>query len=732
MLIHLSSLVLFSFLAFAASAPTAPALVYSSYLRDGFTPNAIATDSAGNIYLAGNVVVDPDALQTTILVIKLNPQASQYLYVRYLGGSVYDSANAIAVDAAGNAYVAGQTASPDFPVTTGGNLGTPATGTKDERSFVTKLDPNGNVVFSDVLGVSSVSTAQAVVVTPAGQVVVSGTVQSSGFIATAGAYSVPSSKGHPYLLQLDPTGTKLVFAATGIGGSALALDPSGSIYIAGSTTLLDYPTTPGVYQPAFPSILSCNQPCSASFQGANQYVTKVDPTGSKLIYSTSLSGTGTTYNAGLAVDTQGNAYLTGEAGQGYPYSVKTPPPTQPALGTNPGLPFLSKLDPAGQTLLFSVPVGGQGVQVDSAGSVYVAGRVASREGGSGNYNIPNTLPAVASVPAPCLPGGLFIQNSAYVAHVDGASGDVLGTQWIGGSHLNLSTVALSGSTLWVAGPTSAPDAPFTPNSFGSLGLAMDPGAYLGAVDFSQAQPASGTPQVGCVLDAADSSPAGPVARYQLLSLFGTAIGPAAGVSATDNSTTNLAGVSVTFGTVPAILLYVSSTQINLAVPAVVFNQSTAVMQVTVNGLSSQPRQFPLAEPNPHLYMNAAATYDVTKNPNQLFVPLALNGDGSLNSSVQPAQPGSTVSVFVNGLAPVPGAVTSFLQPYAAGLWSVENVVQVMPFLVRIDLQAPSSLNINALPINTGYDNGVYSVGLQLFTYSGLPFRPSVDVIYVSR
>lgn len=719
MLIRLSSLVLFSTLIIAASAPTAPALVYSSYLRDGFAPNAIATDSAGNIYLAGKVIVDPDALQTTILVIKLNPQASQYLYVRYLGGSVYDSANAIAVDAAGNAYIAGQTASPDFPVTTGGNLGTPATGTKDERSFVTKLDSHGNVVFSDLLGGSSVSTARAIAVTPAGQVVVSGTAQSSGFSSTAGAYSVPNSNGHPYLLELDATGTKPIFAATGIGGTALALDASGNIYIAGSTTLSDYPTTPGVYQPAFSS-------------GANQYVTKVDPTGSKLIYSTSLSGAGTTYNAGLAVDTQGNAYVTGEAGQGYPYSVTTPPLSQPALGTNPGLPFLSKLDPAGQTLLFSVPVGGQGVQVDSAGSAYVAGRVASLQGGAGNYNIPNSLPAVASVPAPCLPGGLFIQNSAYVAQVSASSGDLLATQWIGGSHLNLSAVALSGSTLWVAGLTSAPDAPFTPNAFGSLGLAMDPGAYLGAVDFSQPQAASGTPQVGCVLDAADSSPAGPVARYQLLSLFGTGLGPAAGVSATDNSTTNLAGVSVMFGTIPAILLYASSTQINLAVPAVIFNQSTAVMQVTVNGLSSQPRQFPLVEPNPHLYMNAAATYDVTKNPNQLFVPLALNGDGSLNSNTNPAQPGSTVSVFVNGLAPVPGAVTSYLQPYAAGVWSVENVVQVMPFLVRIDLQAPSSLNINALPINTSYENGVYSAGLQLFTYGGFPFRPSVDVIYVSR
>src|SRR5258707_6128480 len=115
MLIYTLSLFLFSGLAFAAS--TFPVLTYSTYLRDSFAPKAIATDSSGNIYMAGNAIVDPASSQSAVLVVKLNAQASQYLYVRYLGGSVKDSANAIAVDAAGNAYVAGSTASPDFPVT---------------------------------------------------------------------------------------------------------------------------------------------------------------------------------------------------------------------------------------------------------------------------------------------------------------------------------------------------------------------------------------------------------------------------------------------------------------------------------------------------------------------------------------------------------------------------------------------------------------------------------------
>src|SRR5580658_1323658 len=206
------SLFLYAGLASAASAATFPVLTYSTYLRDSFTPKAIATDSSGNIYITGYAIVDPAAAQTAVLVIKLNPQASQYLYVRYLSGSVDDYANAVAVDGAGNAYIAGSTASPDFPVTSGGNLGTAPAGLASQRSFVAKLDPTGNVVFSDLLGGSAWSAAQAVAVNAAGQILVSGNSVKSGFPSTAGAYSVPNTANHPYLLEIDPTGTKTVFS----------------------------------------------------------------------------------------------------------------------------------------------------------------------------------------------------------------------------------------------------------------------------------------------------------------------------------------------------------------------------------------------------------------------------------------------------------------------------------------------------------------------------------------
>jgi uncharacterized protein (TIGR03437 family) len=690
-----------------------PPLTYSTYLLDNAQFGAIATDSSGNVYLAGS------------LVVKLNAQTNQYVYMRDLGGS------AIAVDAAGNAYIAGSTASPDFPVTNGGAFAS-APGPNATRSFIVKLDPDGEVIFSDILGGAAVSAASAVAVDGAGHVFVSGTSSSAGFPSTSGAYNVPDTTNRPYLLELDPTGTQIVFSATGIGGSALALDSSGNIYVAGSTALLDYPTTPGAYQTVFPAFLTCYAPCNFETQGLNQYVTKVDPSGSKLIFSTAVSGGNGTTNAGLAVDGAGNVYLTGFAGaaysvdaagnvslQGtYPFTVTPPalpsplPPIVPNDWLVLGLPFLSKLDSSGQNLLWSVPVGGAGVQVGGNGIVYVGGNA----GPIDNYYVAaSDIPALANVPPQCLPPPMIqeaelacysftppgapisqclptptIQEPAYASKVDTASGDVRASEFIGGSELQISGIALYGSTIWLAGSTNRPDFPFSPNALTAPSISSPGGAYLGAVDFGELPRAQHpSPQIGCVLNSANFAPAGIVAPYEELTILGAGLGPATGVNAPDYSTTSLAGVTVTFDGVSAPLLYVSSTQITLAVPAISFTPDTPVVRVTVDGAPSSPFALLLTSIDPSVVLNLPES---VASGGLGFFANALNADGSVNSASNPARLGSVISVSVNGLSPNPEVVS--LTSSSSSGWPVVSEAPQTPFLLRLGLQVPSQLGVN--------------------------------------
>jgi uncharacterized protein (TIGR03437 family) len=431
------------------------------------------------------------------------------------------------------------------------------------------------------------------------------------------------------------------------------------------------------------------------------------------------------------VDAAGSVYLTGYAGVNYPYTVTAP--TIPIGPINSifffELPFLSKLDPSGQTLLFSVPVGGGGVQVDSHGAVYVVGGVGS--GFIDAFDVP-AVPALASVPTQCLPNNPAIRSSAYVSQVDAASGNALGSQFIQGSTLTASGIALGStlSTVWIAGATALPDVPFTANALTipNLGPTPGSGAYLGEVDFSQPQPPAGTPQIGCIVDSASLAPDGLGVPYQLLTILGTGLGPTVGASAADSSTTTLDGVNISFGSASAPLLYVSSNQINFAVPLV--SQSPATMQLSVNGLSAPPRALPLTFANPSLFVGMGQSSSFGP------VALALNGDGSLNSSSNPAQPGSTVSVFVNGLTPDPQFNTLPLELFTNNGWSVIDMVQANTFVVRVDLRVPSPLVNNFACSPTSVCTAAFTLSDisggaigQAFSSIGQPFG---GVVYVNR
>jgi uncharacterized protein (TIGR03437 family) len=704
---------------------TSAHLAISTYLKDGFNPTAIASDSAGNVYLAGSAVIDQASQTMSAVVAKLDPKASQYLYLTYFDSAASDQILSIAVDGAGNAYIAGWTTNPNFP-NAGSALGTAPAGSTDMRAFLAKLSPDGAVLFSVLIGGATTAQASGIAVTPQGQILVSGIASSSGFPHTSGAYSVADSTNHWFLMEFDAAASRVIFSATGIGGSSITLDATGNIFLAGSSPGTDYPTTPNPYQTAFvQGYLVCPIECSVLPNGNLQHVTKVDPAASKLIYSTGLNdprgAAGSTTNTGLAIDAAGNAYLTGTLLYAqYPFTVAAP---------NSYSGYLTKLDPAGANVLFSIPVGGAGVQLDSSGAVYVGG-VVSTYTPSFDLEILSTTPLAPPpvfswIPQPCWPDNITAISEGYVMKVDPASGNVVDGQWIDGSASAATGITVAADKVWITGLTSAPDVPFSPGVLApqNLGPGFLAGAFLSAADFSAG--VNTGPAVACVLDGANLTHVGPIAAFQLISIFGTNLGPVTGIAAPDGTDTSIAGVSITFNGTLAPLLYVSASQINVAVPAPLRSSTQAsagqssamVMQVTVNGVAIE-RQFPYTASNMNLFADLASTEAPCPGaitPDGGFQPLTMNADGSVNSCTNPAKYGSTVSFFMEGVGGdifvfgiEPPQQLSNVQAFVGSCpIAVTKAVLINDFVYKVDVTLPPSLLPCSFYSSSSAENAFY-------------------------
>jgi len=280
-------------------------------------------------------------------------------YSTYLGGSGFDQGFGIAVDSAGNVYVIGYTTSTNFPTTSGAfqtTSGGPA--------FVTKLNPAGSaLVYSTYLGGVD---GRSIAVNSAGNAYVTGGVTSaSNFPTTPGAFQATSPGGKDaFVTALNAAGSALVYS-TYLGGSSdefgygIGVDGAGNAYVTGTTSSTNFPTTPGAFQTALGG-------------QSDAFVTKLNPAG-LAAYSTYLGGWGADSGYGIAVDSAGNAYVTGAAGS--PNFPRTTGGTSQS-----GLhAFVSKLNPAGSApLVYSIFLGGSynignGIAVDHLGNAYVTG-----------------------------------------------------------------------------------------------------------------------------------------------------------------------------------------------------------------------------------------------------------------------------------------------------------------------------------------------------------------------
>ncbi len=385
------------------------ALVYSTYL--GGTSQdvgyAIALDSFRNAYVTGitystDFPVTCDAFQAANpsmtknasvgFVTKLDPSGSALVYSTYLGGTgdhnsatgLGDSAVAIAVNHAGDAYVTGYTHSADFPTTDDSFQPYYAGTAFSANAFVARLNRRGrDLIYSTYLGGNNNDYANAIALNHAGEAFITGTTASANFPITSGAFqeAFSGASGVAFVSKLSPRGRRLVYStflggSKGDSGNDIAVDRDGNAYVAGNTGSSDFPLTAGVVE-------GTDVETNSFFTSVAQsgFVTKLNADGSSLAYSTYVEGSGTSIST-LAVDAQGNAYVAGEtrtASYGlFGGFMATPDAFAPPPYATNQL-FLVKLDPAGTTFSYATLFGGSSYDVpnalalDEEGSIYLTG-----------------------------------------------------------------------------------------------------------------------------------------------------------------------------------------------------------------------------------------------------------------------------------------------------------------------------------------------------------------------
>ncbi len=353
-----------------------PVLQSGSYLggNGADTGFGVALDKKGFIYLCG--VTDSTNFPTAgafqvnqgnedVFVTKLKKSGKAIVYSTYIGGSAYDGASRIAVDNLGNAYLTGATSSPDFP-----SIHPVQAAQGGQDTFLTVVNPQGSgLVYSTYIGGSGSETGYGVALDKQRNVYVSGFTNSPD-LPLVGSFQGPQGGQDGFFVKVNAAGTAYLRTSY-LGGTgndlavSCAVDRKGSVYVVGQTASANFPTV---------------NPIQAMQGASDAFVSKFNPAANSLVYSTYLGGSGAETGVGIAVDPKGSAYVTGQTNSADYPNIRA---FQGAQGGQDA--FVSKLNPAGNALVFSTNLGGSGnengwgIGVDSKGSCFVSGATASTD-----------------------------------------------------------------------------------------------------------------------------------------------------------------------------------------------------------------------------------------------------------------------------------------------------------------------------------------------------------------
>jgi uncharacterized protein (TIGR03437 family) len=698
---------------------------------------------AGNYRIQGKTVTFAVAAYDRRRALIIDPVLSWSTFVGYPGSPGGSAGEGVASDAAGNVYAIGSTVS-----TTG-----------DADILISKFNSAGTNIFASHFGTANNDYGHALAVDP------------SGNIYFAGETTDSRTFGAALLGKLDTGGNMLFYhwpnqyALSGYGQDAayaVALDASNNFYVAGGTTSSYFPVSTTTAQPKLGG-------------GWDGFVMKWSSTGTAL-YSTFLGGPGSDVIWGIAVDSAGNAYVTGGT------TSLTFPVTSGAFQAHnnnnagsAGTAFVTKLSPT-LTMVYSTYLGGKGTEtgygiaVDASGAAYVAGETSSTDfptlgalqgrygGGAGDLFLTKlngngqTLAystflggsgedagsgvavdasgnayvtgGTASTDFPLL-NAFQTSNqgvgNAIVAAVDSTGGTLLFSSYLGGNgspgsggDYGNAVSASCSAGLMVTGATASANFPVT--SGASLGTypGGSSNAFLTAIAGGPAMPVIG-PTGG--VSGSWALAAGPVAPGSLLSIYGSGFAVAENVSPTLPLPTSAAGATVTINNIPAPVLYAAPGQMNVQVP---YEISPGAAVVAVNNAcgASAPVVFQVSQAAPYVWQSSPGGW------------AAWNQDGTPNSPSNPAAAGTVITVFLTGIGPVDhlvatgaGAVASPLSsatlPKSATIGGANSTVYFLGLTPATAGVAQANLAVPALSPGTYQAvvtvGGVPSNGVTVYT-----------------
>jgi uncharacterized protein (TIGR03437 family) len=670
--------------------------VYATF-NGGATWTIVASGQINAVFAPAGAIYVAASISPAVFLTKLDPTLTQIVYSTFLGSG---SVSRIAVDAAGNVYLAGTTQSHSFP-TTPGVLGSGFA--SSSAGFVTKVRADGGaLLYSTLLDGLPLN---GIAIDAGDAVVVGATTGWAAMTPNAVQPTVPGpcnrqsstlegvqTNTHAFAAKLKADASAYVYATwlTGSCGDAandVAIDSTGAAWVGGLTYSTDFATTANALTPSFPNISDAG------------FVSQLSPDGSSLLYSTFVAANFDSTVTALALDAAGNVVIagTGDA-QATPGAYQRPVGSCPvvfglvgtaATGTDDG--FVMKLSPGDSAPLFLATIGGScddstsRMALDSAGNIWVTGDTFSTD-------FPTLAPFanLGLASAGSVPG--------FLAEL-GASGSAL---------LSASISANMGAV--AAGPGGFvyfTEAMTVPRKTGSAVLAA-------RIDTNQSPAIS--------LDAIHSfgplQPLAPayvpfaIAPGEAVRLIGRGIGPVDSVSASSapaHVLPILAGVQVTFNGIVAQLDSVQATQIVCFVPFALDGTTSANVQVTYLGAVSNPYSIGIVAQNPDLVAVA-------------------NPDASPNSESNPAPINSVVAIYLTGLGQtIPpstdGAVnmTPFVSPRIVPSIVTNGIPEQPVFLGAAVGQVAGVMQVNLFVPNPGgaTNNGVH-IGPTFFRIWTIP------------